>query len=66
MSDEVQAVKDNKLIEPIGKRLGLEWGGTWKKKDWPHFQLLPNGKNWRDLKPQLLDLGVKNYKKLKF
>ena len=23
----------------IGKSVGLEWGGDWKKKDLPHFQL---------------------------
>jgi peptidoglycan L-alanyl-D-glutamate endopeptidase CwlK len=22
----------------IGESLGLEWGGSWKKKDYPHFQ----------------------------
>lgn len=42
-------------------------GESWKKKTgWPHFQLLPNGKTWRDLKPQLLKLGVSNYKKFIF
>lgn len=67
LSNDKQALKDNQLIGPIGRKLGLEWGGDWKSfKDYPHFQLLPNGKTWRDLKPQLLELGVGNYKKLKF
>ncbi|OBY73995.1 LysM peptidoglycan-binding domain-containing protein [Acinetobacter gyllenbergii] len=61
-----QSMLDSKALGPIGLKLGLGWGGTWKKKDWPHFELQPNGKTWRDLKPQLLELGVKNYKKLKF
>lgn len=26
-------------IGAIGKSVGLEWGGDWKKKDFPHFQL---------------------------
>lgn len=26
-------------IGAIGQSVGLEWGGTWKKKDLPHFQL---------------------------
>jgi hypothetical protein len=26
-------------IGAIGKSVGLEWGGDWKKKDRPHFQL---------------------------
>lgn len=61
-----QSMLDSKEIGPIGLKLGLGWGGTWKKKDWPHFELQPNGKTWRDLKPQLLELDVKNYKNLKF
>lgn len=66
LSDGKQSEDDSKKIGVIGQELGLEWGGSWKKKDWPHFQLLPNGKTWRDLKPQLLKLGVSNYKKLIF
>lgn len=23
----------------IGEEIGLEWGGSWDKKDYPHFQL---------------------------
>lgn len=67
LSSDTQAIEDNKLIGPIGKRLGLEWGGDWKRfKDYPHFQLIPNGKTWKILKPQLLKIGVQNYKKLTF
>ena len=65
-NDEILSKLDSKKIGPIGQELGLEWGGSWKKKDWPHFQLCPNGKTWRVLKPQLLELGIKNYKNLKF
>lgn len=60
------AIDDAKQIGSIGLELGLGWGGTWKKKDYPHFELKPNGKTWRDLKPQLLALGIANYKKLTF
>jgi len=66
LSDSQQSIEDSRKIGPIGQQLELIWGGTWKKKDWPHFELQPNGKTWRDLKPQLLELGVKNYKKLNF
>lgn len=58
---------DHKALGPIGESLGLVWGGRWKSKiDRPHFQLIPNGKTWRVLKPQLLEIGVKNYKELTF
>ncbi|MDR6541292.1 peptidoglycan L-alanyl-D-glutamate endopeptidase CwlK [Acinetobacter bereziniae] len=60
------AIDDAKKLGVIGGELGLGWGGTWKKKDYPHFELHPNGKRWGDLKPQLLKLGVNNYKKLIF
>jgi peptidoglycan L-alanyl-D-glutamate endopeptidase CwlK len=66
LTNDNQSMLDSKKIGPIGLKLGLGWGGTWKKKDWPHFELEPNGKTWRDLKPQLVKLGVNNYKKLKF
>ncbi len=60
-------IQDQTKLASIGESLGLVWGGRWKKPfDPPHFQLLPNGKTWRDLKPQLLKLGVSNYKKLTF
>lgn len=36
------------------------------KKGDPYFELHPNGKTWRILKPQLLQLGVSNYKKITF
>jgi len=26
-------------VGELGESLGLEWGGRWKKKDYPHFQL---------------------------
>lgn len=31
--------KDWQTIGAIGRSLGLEWGGDWVKKDFPHFQL---------------------------
>ena len=59
--------KDHNALGPIGESLGLVWGGRWKRPvDRPHYQLLPNGKTWKDLKPQLLKIGVSNYKKLTF
>ncbi|MBU0780357.1 MAG: M15 family metallopeptidase, partial [Alphaproteobacteria bacterium] len=27
----------------IGEIFGLEWGGRWEFKDWPHFQMRPPG-----------------------
>lgn len=66
-SRQDQAIADQTLLAPIGESLGLIWGGRWKKPfDPPHFELHPNGKTWRELKPQLLKLGVTNYKKLQF
>ena len=59
-------MEDSKKIGPIGQKIGLVWGGVWKKKDWPHFELHPKGKTWQDLKPQLIKLGVENYRKLMF
>lgn len=38
---------DSKIISKAGeiaKDLGIEWGGTWKEKDTPHFQI---NKNWK-------------------
>lgn len=32
LSDSKQSVEDSKQIGPIGKELGLVWGGTWKKE----------------------------------
>jgi len=61
------AEEDHKKLGPIGEQLGLVWGGRWKSLiDRPHFELHPNGKTWRDLRPQLLVLGISNYKKLNF
>ena len=66
LSDGKQSMEDSKKIGPIGQKIGLVWGGVWKKKDWPHFELHPKGKTWQDLKPQLIKLGVENYRKLMF
>ncbi|WP_201628010.1 LysM peptidoglycan-binding domain-containing protein [Psychrobacter maritimus] len=61
------SIEHSKKLGPIGISLGLEWGGSWtRKKDYPHFQIKPNNKTWRDLKPQLLKIGIGNYKNLKF
>lgn len=38
---------DAKIIAKAGKvakELGIEWGGTWKEQDTPHFQV---DKNWK-------------------
>lgn len=72
LSSDSQSVEDSKKLRAVGESLGLVWGGHFKRKngkpkpDYPHFELHPNGKTWRDLKPQLLKLGVSNYKKLTF
>ncbi|CAP02954.1 putative peptidoglycan with LysM domain (plasmid) [Acinetobacter baumannii SDF] len=69
LSDGKQSIADSKAIGLIGESLGLVWGGRFKTKngpDYPHFELHPNGKTWRDLKPQLLKIGISNYKKLTF
>lgn len=60
------SIAHSKKLAPIGKNLGLVWGGVWRKPDYPHFELHPNGKNWRSLKPQLIELGIENYKDLTF
>lgn len=61
------SIEHSKKLGPIGISLGLEWGGSWtRKKDYPHFQIKPNNKTWRDLKPQLLKIGIGNYRNLKF
>lgn len=42
-------------IGMIGKSVGLEWGGDWKKKDLPHFQL--TGAPIRELKSYFEKFG---------
>lgn len=42
-----QALYDANIIARAGqvaKELGIEWGGDWKEKDTPHFQV---NKNWK-------------------
>lgn len=60
------SIAHSKKLAPIGKNLGLVWGGVWRKPDYPHFELHPNGKNWKSLKPQLVEIGIENYKDLTF
>lgn len=39
---------DSNIIAKAGavaKELGIEWGGTWKEKDTPHFQI---SKEWKE------------------
>jgi len=43
------------LVGSIGKSVGLEWGGDWKKKDLPHFQL--TGAPIRELKSYFEKFG---------
>ncbi|AOA59481.1 LysM peptidoglycan-binding domain-containing protein [Acinetobacter larvae] len=69
LKNDQQSVRDSQALGPIGEQLGLVWGGRFQGKngpDYPHFELHPNAKTWRDLKPQLLQLGIQNYKKLVF
>lgn len=69
LSNGNQSITDSKAIGLIGEQLGLVWGGRFTTKngpDYPHFELHPKGKTWRNLKPQLLKLGITNYKKLIF
>lgn len=47
-------------IGEIGKKLGLTWGGDWKFKDMPHFEL-KTGKTLAQLKEMYLKNGNKNY-----
>lgn len=42
-------------VGEIGKSVGLEWGGDWKKKDLPHFQL--TGAPIRELKSYFEKFG---------
>jgi len=42
-------------VGSIGKSVGLEWGGDWKKKDLPHFQL--TGAPIRELKSYFEKFG---------
>ncbi|WP_318779375.1 M15 family metallopeptidase [Psychrobacter sp. FME5] len=61
------SITHSKKLGPIGVSLGLEWGGNWTKtKDYPHFELKPNGKTWKDLRPILINIGIENYKNLTF
>ncbi len=39
---------DYKKLLPYAQKYGLEWGGLWKFKDMPHYQLT-FGQDWRDL-----------------
>lgn len=29
------------VLGSVGELFGLEWGGRWAMKDWPHFQMIP-------------------------
>lgn len=42
----------------IGKALGLEWGGDWKQKDLPHFQVPRTFASIRELKAYLEKFGT--------
>jgi len=42
-------------VGALGRGLGLEWGGDWKKKDLPHFQL--TGAPIRELKSYFEKFG---------
>ncbi len=64
LSNNSLSIFNSKKLGLVGKELGLIWGGVWRRPDYPHFELHPKGKTWRDLKPKLLQLGVENYKNL--
>lgn len=50
-------IKILKKIAPVGKSIGLEWGGDWKSiVDNPHFQL-KTGKNMAQLRQLTKDAG---------
>jgi hypothetical protein len=49
-------------IAPIGKKSGFEWGGDWKKKDKPHFQMT-FGKTTAELKT-LFEVNGKQVNKI--
>lgn len=36
---DADGVKDYFEAGKIGESIGLEWGGSWKNPDYPHFQL---------------------------
>lgn len=36
------------LVGQMGEQIGLEWGGRWKKRDRPHFQLSNPNNNEND------------------
>ncbi len=45
-SASYELLKDsNNKIAKIGKEIGFEWGGHWKRRDIPHFQMR-FGKHW--------------------
>lgn len=44
-------------VGAIGKSIGLEWGGDWKKKDRPHFQVPSSFAPIRELKAYLEKFG---------
>lgn len=39
------------ILGEEGEKLGLEWGGRWKSKDYSHFQYRPSNVTWKELKP---------------
>lgn len=42
----------------IGEIFGLQWGGRWKMKDYPHFQLTGTLKNVQEAKKILFRDGI--------
>jgi len=44
-------------VGSIGKALGLEWGGDWRRKDRPHFQVPSSFAPIRELKAYLEKFG---------
>lgn len=49
---------DSKIIAKAGAvaaELGIEWGGIWKEKDTPHFQI---DKGWKDPKKPIMTIDI--------
>ncbi|GAB01802.1 putative peptidase M15 family protein [Acinetobacter sp. NBRC 100985] len=54
---DAENIKILKKVAPIGKSIGLEWGGDWKSiTDNPHFQL-KTGKTMSQLRQLTKDAG---------
>lgn len=56
---------DSKIIAKAGAvaaELGIEWGGTWKEQDTPHFQI---NKDWKDDTEMIKQISINIEGKIK-